>query len=230
MSRHIEEPVVTEEPSHGKETMIVERHPAFAQIGVSRHTGRTALYGSNFLHHNTINIRIAASELKRDLSHDWHFAKNQYIEVELSEAQWATMVSSLNVGDGVPCTLRYLRGESIPGLPNPKKRGEQFASEAKETLADVEAHLKVLEEQIGASLLSNNKKKELLSSLRMARMNLGENLKFVADSFAKHVETNVEKAKVEVNAYMTSMIHRAGLEHLGAGPLMLENNKEDSQS
>ena len=51
----------------------------------------------------------------RDLSHDWHHEREQYIEVAMSEAQWATLVSSLN-STAIPCTLTYLMGKCIDRL------------------------------------------------------------------------------------------------------------------
>src|SRR3954470_19367469 len=100
-------------------TEEIEKHPAYGQIAASRVTsgGGATLYGSDFKHSNFITIRVHASEQHRSLSHDWHYARDMLCEVALSEAQWATFVSSLNAGMGVPCTLSYVAPDGIGPVP-----------------------------------------------------------------------------------------------------------------
>src|SRR3546814_7975032 len=85
----VEDPVETADP-HGHGSRI--DHPAFAQIAASRVrcAGGEILYGSDFPHQNFVSIRICRSSLNRDLSNDWHYGKDQMMEVNMSEAQWAT--------------------------------------------------------------------------------------------------------------------------------------------
>src|SRR3546814_17862508 len=70
--------------------------------------------------------------MHRSMANDWpHAGRTEYIEVDLSEAQWASFVSSLNIGSGTQCTLRSNNGEQIPDLPAPASRVDQFAAEMK---------------------------------------------------------------------------------------------------
>jgi hypothetical protein len=124
----------------------VERHPAYAQIGASRVSGRAFLYGSDFDHHAYMTISIYKSELHRGLSCDRAFSRGEIIEVALSEAQWATFVSTLNVGSGVQCTIQHLNRERVPQLPEAPKRKTQFQEELNERLVTAERELKELRE------------------------------------------------------------------------------------
>jgi hypothetical protein len=101
-----------------------ENHPAYGMIGASRVSGGAYLYGSDFRHQHWMTIRIHHGRLLRsDLSYDHYMAEGQIIEVELSEAQWATFVSAANVGDGVPCTINWVVGEGfLPELTPPTDR------------------------------------------------------------------------------------------------------------
>ena len=171
------------------------------------------------MHNATLSIRIHASECGRSLNHDWHFAKEQYIEVELSEAQWATFVSSVGVGAGVPCTLRQRIGQRVPYLPDPTPRTEQFSGELSERLANI---LKRCDD-----LIAGAKTKAQQSELQMLKQELQKNLPFVAGSFDSHMEKTVEAAKSEVHGYMTGAIQRAGLDALGSTlPLQLAHRPE----
>jgi hypothetical protein len=209
----------------------VERlsHPAFAQIGVTRSSGgHTALYGSDFNHNAYLTIRIAHSDLQRDLAHDWPGERRTFVEVALSEAQWATFVSSPNMGSGVQCTLQSLQGEQIPGLPDPVSRAEQFAGEARERLDRATSRLDEMLAEIDALGLPKGKVEKLKSEIRMARQDLASNLPFVAKSFEEHTERVTESAKAEIHGYMTGVMMRAGLAALtdAAPPLLLTNTTQ----
>lgn len=195
-----------------------ETHPAYAQIGAGRVSGQTNLYGSDFTHHHYVCIRIKGSVLHRGLSNDWPHAREEYIEVAMSEAQWATFVSTMNSGEGVQCTLERRNGVMIDGIEHPPSRKHQFTKEMAEHLQEVKDRVKKLEDQINDSKMPAGTKKELLNNVHHVRMGLGSNLKFVGDMFGEHMEKTTEKAKIEVNAFMESRIHRAGLAALqGAG-------------
>lgn len=214
-----EEPVTSDDGQFGTKTT----HPAFAQIVASRCSGHVALYGSDFLHHNFITISIKRSELNRNLSNDWHFPREELIEVALSEAQWATFVSAMNQGGGVPCTLQRRAGEGmVPRLPDPEKRSDQFSKEMQEDFAEAVASLNVLRKKVEEAGLSKKKTEDLLANINLASNKMTSAAPFVADQFGEHMEKETERAKVEIHGYATQLFHRAGVAALaGDGPLSL---------
>lgn len=196
----------------------VEEHPAYALIGASRMTSTPghALFGSDFLHQHFIRIAIRPAEVARGLSNDWvHGTRTPYIEVDLSEAQWATFVSSMNVGDGVPCTTTFLADSGfVPGIVPDTNRRDQFNSEVADTLRDAIAKLEEVRDAAPT--------KALRSKVDLAIQELRSNLPFVARQFDEHAEKTVERAKMEVNAYTTRMLMRAGLAALDGEEALLE--------
>lgn len=223
----IEEPVETIGMHDSKEY----NHPAFGQITASRVSagGGVTLFGSDFKHRDFIRISISRSQLNRNLSHDWYFPRGEIVEVYLSEAQWATFLSTLNHGTGTPCTIDRVGREKMSEIP-PRDTVSQFQKEVKETVKDavnaIDKSLIELEEILGASV-SQKKKDAIMAGLRKARMEIASNLPFVEQSFGEHIERTKEKAKVEVEAYITNVISRAGLEALGGqAPLMLNSGEE----
>ena len=235
MPRNVEHPVTTEE-RHGGGNLRrdVTTHPAFGQISASRVTGGQVLYGSDFVHHNFIMIRVHASQLNRDLSHDWHFPREQYLELSLSEAQWATFVSSLNAGSGVPCTLSFVHGIGhLPELPDPPKRTAQFRAEMRQTMAGIREQIGKVAVMVRGLKIGEKVKAELVKQLGIVSHRLEESTGFVADSFDAHAETTVEKAKVEINAHLHALVQQAGLQSLIAAaatdfPLRLSEEAKDS--
>ena len=200
----------------------ITTHPAFAQIGAARLSGGDAvLYGSDFRHRNTIRLSIHRSELRRSTARDWHFDREELIEVELSEAQWATMISSLN-SDSVPCTLRHLGTQVIPHLIAPPNQQQQFETDFRDRLALAQQALTELRDKIAAAGLSGKKQDELTRTLETAARNIDGNLEFVAQRFGEHMEEVTEQAKIEVEAYAQATIQRAGLAALAQGtPILL---------
>jgi hypothetical protein len=196
-------------------------HPAFGQISASRVSatpGRT-LYGSDFVHRAWVTLRISRSSFDRSLSRDWHHELGQLIEIDLSEAQWATFVSSLNLGSGVPCTLNQVGHEQMPGITR-RVETEHFLDETREVVASAIRQVEEARTEVDASGLPASKRRSISETLRQVAQHLRSNLPFVTKSFDEHVEKKVEKAKVEINAYMTTRIMSAGLG--GPSPLHLE--------
>lgn len=231
--RDIENPITVTKKGPGNSDEQVTTHPSFAQIGCYRSQGgHRALYDSDFEHRAVMTIRINLSELHRNLSNDWHFGREEIVEIEMSEAQWATFISSPNMGSGVPCTLRQFNGEIIPGLPSPKDRTEQFGNEMKKAVGESLTELSELMAEIDAMGLPKGKAEKLKFRLRVAHSKLSSNLPFVADQFGEHMELTVERAKQEVHGYMTGVVQRAGITALGgpdaALPLAIEHREEES--
>lgn len=107
------------------------KHPSFANlyIGRSQCSGKQALFGSSIKHHDIINLRISPAFMDRDLNYDRYYAENlPYIEIAMSQSQFAQAITSLNMGAGVPVTLTRLNGEYIEPCPFVDKR-EQFSNE-----------------------------------------------------------------------------------------------------
>lgn len=224
MARPIIEPIETEIDFPNKGTRLT--HPAFGQISVSRLSGHSVLYGSDFRHHHSVRLTIRSSVLNRQLSGDWPFQQKELIEVEMSEAQWATFVSSFGQGGGVQCTIRHHNGETVPALPlrdEAKEFSKEMSEQAKEALVALDKALAA----VAGAKMSKRDAADIIGPIKAAMREIGVNADFVKDSFDRHVEERIEKAKVEVNAYMTNAVQRAGLEALmkqNSPPLVLDQS------
>jgi hypothetical protein len=229
MTRHIEEPTLL--PQRTVLDGETYAHPAFGQIRVSRVTGGRTLYGSDFEHQTFVEITVSESHLNRANTRDWHFARNEFLTVAVSEAQWATFVSSFNQGSGVPCTIARRDGAMVPGFPL-RDSGAEYKEDADETLTTAIKSLKQLRQQIedGSAGLSKAKAKAMSDQVAKSIQELESNLPFVARRFSEHMEERVEKAKIEIHAYLGESVKRAGLEALGAkdGPLLLDAPAADA--
>jgi hypothetical protein len=206
-----EEPTIDE---YGAET-----HPAFGLIGASRvRSNATTLFDSDIVHHNTVLVRIKAASRKRDLHRDWIYGNKEYIEVELSEAQWASFVSSMNSGDGVPCTVRHRDGEVMPSFPHDPRLGYSIR-EAKEAAATAFEDIKeamdafdALDPKSPAAV-----RREAVSRLRSTIRNAESNVTFAGKSLVEMTENVVQRARADVEAFVITKAHQLGIEPIDLG-------------
>lgn len=219
----VEEPVCTK--GDGRLTNFEYRHPAYATIGASRVSGHTSLFQSEFNHQHYVTVRISPAKLSRSLAQDWvHETRLPYIEVHMSEAQWATFVSSMNNGTGVPCTLGNKDGIAAPRLPPPKPPEATFKSEVEADTAAAMSAMRDALKAVDGLGISKKKAEEVRGKIVSAMRKLDDSLPFIAGMFSEHMENTVEKAKVEVNAYATQTINRLGLDALKlASPISMES-------
>lgn len=199
-------------------------HPAYGMIGARRcYGGSSHLFGSDIVHRAFVDVTIQEAQLHRTLGQDWPQATKELVRIRLSEAQWATFVSSLNVGDGVPCTLDRVGGVRRAGIP-PRREADVFRAEERtrhrEMATRVRDALVFVETELKG--VAKKKVKRVTDVLYNIAMDLDENEAYRQRTFEEHMETTVEKAKIEVNAYVTQALQRVGLDAIATGTVPIE--------
>lgn len=190
-------------------------HPTYGMIGASRVTcgpGGVYLFGSRIRHNAFIDIIIRRASHERDLNHDWYHGDEELISVRLSEAQWASFVSSLNTGFGVTCSLQYIGREKCGEVPAPEDSIAQAKHEAREHARKATESLQKAVSRL-EQIMQNPKKselKELLHELKVAVGNFPSNHAYLYKTFEEHVEKVVTDAKATVEAHFTAVATRAG--------------------
>lgn len=207
MSKRTTEPPVTDEDGY-------EKHPAFGLIGANRYQvggagGGSILFDSDVRHGHTVGIKVYAAQRRRDLHRDWIGTDNRMpiVEVEMSEAQWASFVSSMGHGDGVPCTIRTAHEDHlIPGL-TPEQRLQESMDEvrgaADKMMAEIQEAFAAFKEKRSAANL-----KTLESKIN----NAAPNVAFTAKSLTEHAENVVQRARFDIEAMAVAAAEHRDLE------------------
>lgn len=82
-------------------------------------------------------MTLKHGEIGRELNSDHYFGKGIIAEVEMSYSQFAEAITIMNIGDGVPCTIRYTKKDGhIKDVPFVRKQ-EQLEQEFKGHLKDI---------------------------------------------------------------------------------------------
>lgn len=209
MSREVEVPTVDQYGS--------DAHPAFGMINASRGSssppGQT-LFDSDITHQHTVRVTVSKATRKRDLNRDWvHGGAKTLIEVEMSEAQWASFVSSMNTS-GVPCTIRATETDwKIPGLPYDPRLAHSMTEvkqAAHKSFGRIQEAMVAYEKAL-ADKAPAKVRNEALRDLHFAIQNTEPNLSFAAESLTEHAENVVQKARADVEAMVYAEATALGL-------------------
>lgn len=101
-----------------------EHHESFGMLQISRvqgGRGSTRLFGSHLNYHeHTIQLRVLRAYRSFHLSTEWFSPENALpvVEIEMSAAQFAEAITSMNRGAGTPCTIRSVETETMEDLPD----------------------------------------------------------------------------------------------------------------
>ena len=202
-----------------------EQHESYGMIGFSRVThggtrGGTNLFASSINHHNTIIMRIKRATKRRSLHEDRYYGGETLIEVEMSPMQFAEAITTLNVGDGIPCTLRRLGKTGVADCPEETMRQrfvDEFSESCDETSKEAIDLINRARTILGQKTIKAAERKELLDVLEHIKMTLASNLPFVAQQFNTATDKVVTDARSSVEAFFLHRINELGIESLQNG-------------
>ncbi len=213
----------------------MEKHASWGMIGFY-HTqgGERQLFGSDVSNHNTIRLAIKHAKKHRELGRDWTMGDDMICEVELSALQFAELLTNMNVGDGVPCTIRYTKNDGYIKYQEEKPKIDVIYEERDNVVERASSSLREVER--GLSELINNKKiaksvgGELLHKLSTALSDLeGGNFEFYKRQATEEIDKMVVEAKSQISEYVNAKIYSVGLETLlnGADITPVLNGERD---
>ena len=111
------------------------KHPSFGMLSFNRtHGGHSNLFGSSIQHNDTIHMVLREGVVTRGLNDDWYVGEDEILEVEMSQSQFAELITSMNVGTGTPCTIKYLRGKGRINEADFINKRQQITNEFKESM------------------------------------------------------------------------------------------------
>lgn len=212
------EAIVTGDPKDVLGTS--EFHESYGQVGFSRITCHPAanLYGSNIRHGELINLTIRRSRKYRNLNSDRYHGGDAIVSVLLSPAQFAELLTSLNVGLGVPCTIQNIFYNHMASSPEESQRQknetefketcEEAMQESQSVIADV-AKLFNKKKNIG-----KDDRNKIIKQLERLQRLLTDRIPFMQKQYAEAMEKTEVEAKAAVEAFVTYALTSIGAEAL----------------
>jgi hypothetical protein len=193
------------------------QHPSFGTVSISRGTCSESmnLFGSSLKQRSFIELKISHAELMRDLNRDVVFGRNTIISVYMSPSQFADMVTSLNIGEGVPCTINYMSGNKIPE-PILENKRVQFDNEFAELIADVMSdtneNVENIKQILNKNSLGKHDRENILKEIGFLRRKIEGHIPFVKKQFTEQMDTTVIEAKNEIINLFEYKLKELGLQ------------------
>ncbi|MBU4680400.1 hypothetical protein KC222_00030 [Cedecea davisae] len=210
---------------NGDETLT--RHPAFGMVSVNRtSSGGTRLFASDLSHSEVVTMRFyEAEQLEQDGIQKCRLTGGRrgapLLSVSLSPAQWAAMITSFGLGDGVPCTINALHTTGFQRLPeigrieSTRERYERQIQEAgQREIAKVQTAMSALRELAEKGKAGKRELAEALSKIDTALYNLPGNLSFTTELIQENMDKVVASGKAELEAVALGVATRLGVKEI----------------
>lgn len=212
-----------------KEEKIIN-HESYGLLGITRYTGgHDVMFGSSIKHRNGISIRLYQAEHRRDLSRDWYFGRDLLFEVNMSQAQFAEMITTPNVGSGVPCTIQHVMGKTMEKPPFEAKAQtfrDEFAQKVAKIADDGTLYMKdALDILKNKPTLGKGDRQVILDAFAMLQQEIKSNIPFLQKQFHEQMDKTIVEAKSEIEAFVEHKIRTVGLESIrDQTPQLMENS------
>jgi len=208
-------------------------HPAYGLVRVTHPSGgNLKMFGSDLVHNERVCLTFCLAEEDRNLNSSWYHERGRILEVELTHAQWASLVSS-SMGSPTPVTFKYFRDGDLTVLPGigkqdtaKNKAKREYDRKLAETLERGEKVLAQIEELILKGKAGKKDLDELRSLMQQSLGRFRSDTTFAVGCFEESMESLVSNARIEVESTLSTMAKRLGAEHLGLklDTRALENN------
>ena len=205
-------------------TEFKEKHPSFGMIGFSRVSNtsrRNLLFGSPLdRHHETIVMRVKTAERNHHFNRDWFRGCQQLIEVEMSPMQFAQLLTTMNFGDGVPCTIRYTADNGMIGpvpddyIPEQVMILEDVKRKADDLVGSMSERRRQLKNLLSKKNINKSDREEIARLSESLFRWLEEHIPFAFKSFEESAEKVVTAAKAQVEEFTFAVLVKAGMEKL----------------
>jgi hypothetical protein len=216
--------------------MEMERfsHESYGQIQFNRVTGTANFYGSELTQQHYISMEVHNSEIVRDITQDRYFNLNQILRIRLSSGQFSELITSMNNGSGVPCTIERIGNKKVDKLPIQESRKEfvhrKFQDRMKMFADSIREKQNNAKELVKKKVLSKQDMHDLEMHLEWLTTEVERNIPFFAECFQETMDEMVFEAKTEVENAIQHKINVLGLNALHEENKLISDSKNVKES
>lgn len=228
--------IIKEERFGDKESEI-HRHPAFGLIRFSRISGGDkSFFGSDLKQDHCIQLEVVQAEVNRTLRKEWYGEnysdKNRNVlRLKMTSNQFSELITSLNMGSGVPCTLEYVNGEKVEAIEQVENRKEFVHRSFEERMKDFAKRFSTEEVEVKKLIEKKTLTKEDQSKLKFlfdsVKAEITSNIPFFMKCFQETSDKIVVEAKQEIENSILHKVTSMGLEAFKNS--LLDKNEETKQ-
>jgi hypothetical protein len=212
-----------------------EHHPSYGLVRFSHvSSNRTAMVGSRAFHSRLISIEVDKSYLHRSaggIGESW-MGDATIVRAFITYSQFAELISSMNQGSGVPCTLSSVMNERMPEPPLPEAFAARFKKRVMDATAKMRNEVKGLLDFV-TDIRDENRsvnKKDLTKIVAMATslvQQTEQNVPYVVTQAEEVMIDMTQKARDEINHLANQTLYERGLQStFNDSPIQLPEDHE----
>jgi len=203
-----------------------EEHESFGLVSFTRTTGNPGrLFGSPLRNHESyVTLRVSKAVRLNSHGQDRYYGSHRgdVVEVSMSAAQFAELLTTMNVGLGVPCTINYVGGKRLEKPPEDmelevEKVRRTYGRDLQELVKKVREGRPEMEKILEKKSLTVADKKALQEFMGLIERHATDNAPFMLSQFEEATETVVKHAKAEIDSFVTANVVQQGLAAIAAG-------------
>lgn len=150
--------------------------------------------------------------VSRELNEDGYFGGPEIVEVEMSQSQFAELITSMNMDSGVPCTIKFIKGKGRIPEPDFINKREQITNEFKERMDDKKASANKIYEEIKTLLdtkksIGKGDRAAILRKIHSITNGLSSESNFMFRQFQEQMDKTITQAKGEIEAFAQNRIN-----------------------
>lgn len=200
-----------------------KQHPSYGLIQFSRvNGGKPNFFGSEIQPDSYICLTIAQAEEEKDLGKSWYFPRKRIIEVQMTNTQFAELITSLNMGSGVPCTITQLNGQGVEQETSREYKVNFHKRRMKENsdafIKDIKNRLEELD-QI-CSKLAKKDQEEVKKISSFVSMQMDQNFPWYIKQFYEEMENIAQDIKSNMEADIIHKIQNIGFQNISENRLI----------
>lgn len=192
-------------------------HPSFGLVSFARVSGNPGnLFGSKLPRHDQfVVLRVAKAQLIMSPDGQQRFygpIRGDVVEVKLSAAQFSELLTTMNVGLGVPCTIDSIGGVSVEDPPqidteavSTRKSFGLLSKKLSEKLKDFMVNSK---EILNKKNLNKSDRDSLIRSIDGFYREIVANLPYQFELFEEAADKVVTAAKLEIDSVLATIQSR----------------------
>lgn len=192
----------------------IDVHPSYGIIQFNRVTGGNShFFGTAVNQSDYISLKIHLGSREVDMFGMERFRPDDripIIQAKMTNHQFATLITTMNIGEGSPCTLEYVNCEKVPPCPQQESQLDAVIKRAVEGVDEtsdfVSGYLSEIRAIASKDKIGKKDAERIKHLITIISGRMEDNTKFYGKQIEEVGEKTVQQAKTEIDALLTHRI------------------------
>lgn len=208
--------------------LVESGDPSHGNIRFTRVQGMRTLNGSLYESASWIEMTISRNRTYESFGEERNTSGNELMTISMTNAQFAEMITSLNIGTGTPVTIQSITNVQIPDTYTIPKSMDLILEEVDQSVGETFDYMKKHLSTLKKTGVTPKQKKEAIEGIESLMRRFKSNEEFYQKQFVKKLEKIEVAKKSEMEGFINTVAHKLGLEQLiKKFSTKLIGNKED---